>query len=73
MDANNLHSLAMTEMTTLVAAVYKNYSTKIQDRQDGISPGITSRFEVFSDERFEKIGQIGGELRFFSEYYEIAE
>lgn len=49
-------SLAMAEMTTLVAAVYKNYSTKIQVRQKGISPGITSRFEVFSDETFAEVG-----------------
>ncbi|TVY15643.1 Cytochrome P450 monooxygenase aflV [Lachnellula arida] len=49
--------LAMAEMTTLVAAVYKNYSTKIQDRQEGISPGITSRFEVFSDETFAEVGE----------------
>jgi len=49
--------LAMAEMTTLVAAVYKNYSTKIQDRQEGISPGITSRFEVFSDANFAKVGE----------------
>ena len=53
---SNLDSLAMAEMTTLVAAVYKNYSTKIQDRQEGISPGITSRFEVFSDANFAKVG-----------------
>ncbi|TVY42500.1 Cytochrome P450 monooxygenase [Lachnellula occidentalis] len=49
--------LAMAEMTTLVAAVYKNYSTKLQDRQEGISPGITSRFEVFSDETFAEVGE----------------
>ncbi|TVY57168.1 Cytochrome P450 monooxygenase aflV [Lachnellula cervina] len=49
--------LAMAEMTTLVAAVYKNYSTKIQVRQKGISPGITSRFEVFSDETFAEVGE----------------
>ena len=48
-------SLAMAEMTTLVAALYRNYSTKIQARQERLSPGITSRFEVFSDETFPEV------------------
>lgn len=52
----NVRSLAMAEMTTLVAAVYMNYSTSIQEKQKGISPGITSRFEVFSDETFAEVG-----------------
>jgi hypothetical protein len=51
-----VNSLAMAEMTTLLAAVYKNYNTKIQARQDGISPGVTSRFEIFSDETFPEVG-----------------
>ncbi|KAK2057040.1 cytochrome P450 [Colletotrichum caudatum] len=42
--------LAMAEMTTLLAALYLKYTTDEQDRQKNMSPGITSRFEVFSDE-----------------------
>ncbi|KAK1979366.1 cytochrome P450 [Colletotrichum cereale] len=42
--------LAMAEMTTLLAAVYLKYTTSEQERQQNASPGITSRFEVFSDE-----------------------
>lgn len=37
-------------MTTLVAAIYRRYETRIQPEFDGVSPGITSRFEVFYDE-----------------------
>ncbi|WQF84157.1 Putative cytochrome P450 [Colletotrichum destructivum] len=44
--------LAMAEMTTLLAALYLRYTTSEQDRQKNASPGITSRFEVFSDETF---------------------
>ncbi|KAH9909917.1 cytochrome P450 [Xylariomycetidae sp. FL2044] len=47
--------LAMAEMTTFMATVYRKYSTSLQDRQKGISPGITSRFEVFYDETFEEM------------------
>ncbi|WYZ44946.1 hypothetical protein EsH8_VIII_000262 [Colletotrichum jinshuiense] len=42
--------LAMAEMTTLLAALYLKYTTSEQDRQKNVSPGITSRFEVFFDE-----------------------
>ncbi|KAF2460945.1 benzoate 4-monooxygenase cytochrome P450 [Lineolata rhizophorae] len=41
--------LAMAEMTTLVATVYRNYVTSIRQGFEGITPGITSRFEVFYD------------------------
>ncbi|EFQ34955.1 cytochrome P450 [Colletotrichum graminicola M1.001] len=44
--------LAMAEMTTLLAAIYSKYTTDEQVRQKNVSPGITSRFEVFSDETF---------------------
>lgn len=47
-------SLAMAEMTTLLAAIYRTYTTSVYDRQKEISPGITSRFEVFYDETFPK-------------------
>ncbi|KAH7120327.1 putative benzoate 4-monooxygenase cytochrome P450 [Dactylonectria estremocensis] len=46
--------LAMAEMTTLLAAIYRTYTTTVQERQKGISPGITSRFEVFYDETLPK-------------------
>ncbi|KXJ87268.1 putative benzoate 4-monooxygenase cytochrome P450 [Microdochium bolleyi] len=47
--------LAMAEMTTLIATVYRKYTTSVQERQKGLSPGITSRVEVFYDERFADI------------------
>lgn len=40
----------MVEMTTLVAAVYRNYRTRVRKGMEDMSPGITSRFEVFYDE-----------------------
>ncbi|KAJ5305779.1 hypothetical protein N7508_004794 [Penicillium antarcticum] len=44
--------LAMAEMTTLLAAIYRKYTTSGYEKQKGVSPGITSRFEVFYDETF---------------------
>ncbi|KAJ6008670.1 hypothetical protein N7522_003686 [Penicillium canescens] len=44
--------LAMAEMTTLLAAIYRKYTTSGYEKQQGVSPGITSRFEVFYDETF---------------------
>lgn len=44
----------MAEMTTLLAAIYREYTTSGYERQKGVSPGITSRFEVFYDETFPK-------------------
>lgn len=43
-------SLAMAEMTTLVAAIYRKYTTTTKAGFDDISPGITARYEVFYDE-----------------------
>jgi hypothetical protein len=40
----------MAEMTTLVAALYRKYTTKVKKDFDVISPGITSRYEIFYDE-----------------------
>jgi hypothetical protein len=40
-------------MTTLVTAIYSQYRTAIARRFDGVSPGITSRFEVFTDENLD--------------------
>ncbi|KAF8858714.1 putative benzoate 4-monooxygenase cytochrome P450 [Acephala macrosclerotiorum] len=42
--------LAMAEMTTLTAAIYREYRTKVKAGTEDITPGITSRFEVFYDE-----------------------
>ncbi|EMD96314.1 hypothetical protein COCC4DRAFT_77748 [Bipolaris maydis ATCC 48331] len=42
--------LAMAEMTTLVTAVYRKYTTTTVGDFDKVSPGITSRYEVFYDE-----------------------
>jgi hypothetical protein len=39
----------MAEMTVLVAALYRNFRTSITPETDGVTPGITSRFEVFHD------------------------
>ncbi|KAH7311101.1 putative benzoate 4-monooxygenase cytochrome P450 [Rhexocercosporidium sp. MPI-PUGE-AT-0058] len=42
--------LAMAEMTTLTAAIYRKYRTTVKAGTEHTSPGITSRFEVFCDE-----------------------
>ncbi|KAJ5557130.1 hypothetical protein N7494_001045 [Penicillium frequentans] len=42
--------LAMAEMTTLVAAIYRKYRTTTKGDFDVVSPGITGRYEVFYDE-----------------------
>lgn len=47
--------LAMAEMTTLLASIYRKYSTEIAPGFQGVSPGVTARYEVFSDERFPKM------------------
>ncbi|KAL4890661.1 cytochrome P450 [Aspergillus ambiguus] len=47
--------LAMAEMTTLLASVYRKYKTEIVPQFTGVSPGVTARYEVFYDEKFEKI------------------
>jgi hypothetical protein len=45
-----IFSLAMVEMTTLIAAIYRVYRTKVRPGAEDVSPGITSRFEMFYDE-----------------------
>ncbi|CAK7207171.1 hypothetical protein SEUCBS139899_009979 [Sporothrix eucalyptigena] len=45
--------LAMAEMTTLLASVYRKYSTVPADGFDKISPGITSRYEILYDDSCE--------------------
>ncbi|KAH6887004.1 putative benzoate 4-monooxygenase cytochrome P450 [Thelonectria olida] len=47
--------LAMAEMTTLLAAIYRKYTTNRHKHQMEASPGITSRFEVFYDETFPEV------------------
>lgn len=45
-----IYSLAMAEITTLVSAIYRKYSTKTAGDFETVSPGITARYEVFYDE-----------------------
>ncbi len=40
----------MAEMSTLLATIYRRYTTEPRGDFDAVSPGITSRFEVFYDE-----------------------
>ncbi|EAW11077.1 cytochrome P450 [Aspergillus clavatus NRRL 1] len=47
--------LAMAEMTTLLASVYRTYKTEITPGFEGVSPGVTARYEVFSDEQFPRM------------------
>lgn len=44
-----MNSFAMAEMTTLATALYRKYSTSLKPSFKDISPGATSRFEVFFD------------------------
>ncbi|RSM14959.1 hypothetical protein CEP52_000964 [Fusarium oligoseptatum] len=48
-------SLAMAEMTTLIATLYREYQTSIAPEFENATPGITARVEVFYDERFPKL------------------
>jgi hypothetical protein len=45
----------MAEMTTLVAAVYRKYSTSVKSGYEDVAPGVTSRFEVFHDDTFDHV------------------
>lgn len=65
MIPNNLSSLAMAEMTTLLAAIYRVYTTSEYEKQIGVSPGITSRFEVFYDETLPKM-EVSQEYQHYS-------
>lgn len=40
----------MAEMTTLVASIYRNYTTTVAGNFDTVSPGVVSRYELFYDE-----------------------
>lgn len=48
-------SLAMAEMTTLLASIYRKYETEIAPEFQESSPGVTARYEVFSDEHFSEV------------------
>ncbi|KAJ4986615.1 benzoate 4-monooxygenase cytochrome [Stagonosporopsis vannaccii] len=47
--------LAMAEMTTLVAAIYRRYRTSIGAGFEGVTPAITARVEIFHEERFRAV------------------
>ncbi|KAL2213226.1 cytochrome P450 [Sarocladium strictum] len=47
--------LAMAEMITLTATIYRKYQTVIAPGFEGATPGITARFELFYDPRFPKV------------------
>ncbi|KAK4503417.1 hypothetical protein PRZ48_004332 [Zasmidium cellare] len=55
--------LAMAEMT-LVPAIYRKYKTSIALESRGVPPGITSRFEVFADETFERVEEHTCKIQF---------
>jgi hypothetical protein len=44
----------MAEISTLVASMYRQYGTVVPSSLLTISPAITSRFEIFWDERYEE-------------------
>ncbi|KAK1848962.1 benzoate 4-monooxygenase cytochrome [Colletotrichum chrysophilum] len=59
--------LAMAEMTTLVAAIYRTYATSVVPEFDDFSPGITSRFELFFDDQFTKVMEHNCPIKFSTE------
>lgn len=59
-----LSSLTMAEMTTLVAAIYRKYSTTTKGGFDLVSPGITARYEVFYEESCNEMRVSLGLLRY---------
>jgi hypothetical protein len=48
-------SLAMAEMTTLVATIYRKYYTSIGAGFEDTTPAITARVEVFYEERYSAV------------------
>ncbi|EKG14889.1 Cytochrome P450 [Macrophomina phaseolina MS6] len=54
LDTITAFFLALAEMT-LVPAIYRKYSTKVKPGFENVSPGITSRFEVFGDDTLPKM------------------
>lgn len=45
--------LANAEMFTLAAAIFRNYQTSVRDPD--VSPGITSRYDIFCDDTMPKV------------------
>lgn len=45
-------SLALAEMKTLLAAIYRTYSTTLAQDFQGLSPTAMSRFELLHDDSF---------------------
>ena len=56
----------MAEMTTLVAAIYRKYTTIPTDGFDSASPSITARYEVFYDESYPEVRVCHSPLRLMS-------
>ncbi|KAJ5250507.1 Cytochrome P450 E-class group I [Penicillium chrysogenum] len=56
--------LAMAEMTTLVAAIYRKYKTTPMEDFGTVSPGITGRYEVFYDETCSKMREHECQIEF---------
>ncbi|KAF9883358.1 hypothetical protein FE257_003574 [Aspergillus nanangensis] len=56
--------LAMAEMTTLLASVYRKYRTEIAPEFVDVTPGVTARYEVFYDERFSQMEEHTCWIRF---------
>jgi hypothetical protein len=54
-NADTALSLAMAEMTVLVATVYRNFRTSLAPGMENASPGVTSRFEVFHDVTLDEV------------------
>lgn len=48
-------NLGTAEIVALAATVYRRYETGTGEGFEGVTPGITSRFEIFFDERFERM------------------
>lgn len=47
-----IHSFALAEMKTLLAAIYQTYSTTLSPEFENLSPTATSRFELVYDDSF---------------------
>jgi cytochrome P450 len=56
--------LAMSEMNMLVAAIYGRFSSSVRKGEESVSPGVTSRFEVFWDETAEQMVEHDCWIRF---------
>jgi hypothetical protein len=59
----------MAEMA-LVPSIYRRYSTRIKPGFEGVAPGITSRFEVFTDDSFAqmKVGMLSISLAAYTDH-----